>query len=105
MMVNNEGLLCWSCGQPTGITGRVMRSDSCVQCMADLRCCRGCRFFDPNFRAQCRESVDKAIVNKEKNNFCDFFQKREVVKRPGGTSTGGDSKDTRKKSFDDLFKD
>ena len=100
-----DGLMCWSCGKPTGILGKVTRSDECPNCMASLRCCRGCRFFDPTRRYQCRENVDKNIVDKDKNNFCDMFQARDVVKKPGGISTQSDTKDTRKKTFDDLFKD
>lgn len=102
--MKDGGLMCWSCGRPTGII-RVTRSDSCDQCMADLRCCRGCRHFDPTRRFQCKENIDSRIGNKEKNNFCDFFQQRDVVKRPGGISTQSDSKDSRKQAFDDLFKD
>ena len=101
----NDGLMCWNCGKPTGIQGKVMRSDSCVDCLADLRCCRGCRHFDPTRRFQCRENIEAPIANKEKNNFCDFFQMRNVVKKPGGISSQQDSKEDRKKKFDDLFKD
>ncbi len=100
-----EGLMCWNCGRPTGITGSVTRSDSCPNCLADLRCCRGCRHFDPTRRFQCRESVDTNIPNKEKNNFCEFYQFRDVVKGPGGISSHKDTKDSRKKTFDDLFND
>lgn len=100
-----EGLLCWSCGRPTGIMGRVMRSDACENCMADLRCCRGCRFFDPTRRFQCKETVDTNIPNKEKSNFCDSFQKRDAIKGPGGLSSQKDDKEDRKKRFDSLFDD
>ena len=100
-----EGLLCWNCGRPTGIVGRVARSDSCDHCLADLRCCRGCRHFEPTRRFQCRETIDVNIPNKEKNNFCDYFQMRDAVKRPGGISSQQDSKESRKRRFDDLFKD
>jgi hypothetical protein len=44
-------------------------------------------------------------VNKEKNNFCDWFQAREAVKRPGSGSGPTANKDDKKKRFDDLFKD
>ena len=98
-----EGLLCWNCGRPTGLVGGVTRSDSCPNCLADLRCCRGCRHFEPGRRFHCREPIETNIVNKEKNNFCDFFQVRNVIKRPGGISTHTDTKDDRKKRFDDLF--
>jgi hypothetical protein len=72
-----EGLICWNCGRATGIEGRVARA----------------------------EPVETNIVNKEKSNFCDYFQMRDVVKRPGGIRSSDDSKDDRKSGFDDLFKD
>ena len=100
-----EGLLCWNCGRPTGLEGGVTRSDSCPHCLADLRCCRGCRHWLPGRRFQCKEPVETNVVNKEKNNFCGFFQMRDVVKRPGGITTQTDSKDERRKRFDDLFED
>lgn len=103
--MHTEGLLCWSCGRPTGITGRVMRSDICPHCEADLRCCRGCRHFEPGRRYHCKERIESRIVDKEKNNLCDFFQRRDAMKGAGGISSQTDSKDERKKRFDDLFKD
>ena len=103
--MNTEGLLCWNCGKPTGIVGRVMRSDACTYCMADLRCCRGCRHFDPSRRYQCKEPIESRVDDKEKNNLCDFFQKRDATKTRGGMSSQADSKDEKKNRFDDLFKD
>ncbi|MDF1543466.1 MAG: hypothetical protein P1R58_00020 [bacterium] len=72
--------------------------------MADLRCCRGCRHFDPTRRFQCRESIEHPQQNKEKTNFCDLFQKRDVTKVAGGISSQRPKEDAKKK-FDDLFKD
>ncbi len=105
--MNDEGLLCWSCGKPTGITNRVMRSDSCPHCRSDLRCCRGCRHFDPTRRFQCKEPIEANIPMKEKSNLCDFFQFRDAMKIGGKVvrSETVDSKETRKKRFDDLFND
>lgn len=101
-----DGLICWKCGKATGFLERVGRSDYCPHCTADLRCCRGCRHFDPTRRFQCRESVDSNVLNKERNNFCDFFQMRQVMKGAGGIiKPEADSKDSRKKKFDDLFDD
>lgn len=101
----SEGLLCWSCGKPTGIVARVMRSDQCDNCSADLRCCRGCRHFYPLRRFQCKEQIESYISDKEKNNLCDFFQKRDAVKIGGGLSSQFDNKESKKKKFDDLFKE
>jgi hypothetical protein len=103
--MSGSGLLCWNCGRATGIEGKVTRSDSCPHCLADLRCCRGCRHFDPTRRFQCREPIESFVSNKEKNNFCGFFQMRDVVKKPGAISSHRNTKEERKKRFDDLFKD
>ncbi len=103
--LKEEGLLCWSCGRPSGSKGSVTRHDQCQNCLADLRTCRGCRHFDPTRRHQCRENVDHPVLNKNKANFCDFFQVREVVKGAGGIRQRTDNKESRRKNFDDLFKD
>jgi hypothetical protein len=100
-----EGLVCWNCGRTTGVTGGVVRSDQCPHCLADLRSCRGCRHFDPTRKFQCRENIDHGVGNKEKANFCDFFQVREVFKTAGGLRTRADDKESRKAKFDDLFED
>ena len=103
--MTSGGLLCWNCGKPTGLEGKIMRSDSCPHCLADMRSCHGCRHFDPTRRFQCRETIDSPVRDKEKRNMCDFFQMRDAVKRPGGISASFDSKDERKKRFNDLFDD
>ncbi len=97
------GLICWSCGLATGLEGKVMRADACDKCLADQRCCRGCRFFDPMSRSQCREHIDTPIPNKEKSNFCDYFQIRQAIQSGGRIVRDIESKDDKKKKFDDLF--
>lgn len=94
-------LICWSCGLDTGIE-RVTRLDNCERCGSGLRSCRGCRFFDPTRRFQCRESVDQPVMPKDKANFCDFFMMRQTGKT---AQDGYQVKDQRKDSFDDLFDD
>ncbi len=99
------GLICWNCGRPTGLEGKVTRSDACPLCLADLRACRGCRHFDPTARWQCRETIEAPITKKEKSNFCDFFQARLAVHSHNKKMTPMDSKQKKKEKFDDLFKD
>ena len=99
------GLICWNCGRSTGLEGKIMRADQCPECLADLRCCRGCRFFDPTARWQCRETIDGPIANKEKSNLCDYFQLRAAMQAGGRVVRELDNKDDRKKRFDDLFED
>lgn len=99
------GLICWNCGKTTGIEGKVMRSDSCPECQADLRCCRGCLFFDPSAFRQCKETVNSPVVIKDKSNFCDWFQMRQAMQSHRAKPSKFDTKDVKQKKFDDLFND
>lgn len=99
------GLICWNCGKATGIEGKVMRADACPECLADLRCCRGCLFFDPSAFRQCKETVDSAVSIKDKSNFCDWFQLRDAMQTHSGRPNKIDSKDAKKNKFDNLFDD
>jgi hypothetical protein len=96
------GLSCWNCGKDTGIDGKPTRIDHCVACLADLRCCRGCRFYDPFAAHQCRERIEERVKIKDKANFCDYFQPRVIGARAQDRMA---DKDSRKKAFDDLFED
>ena len=96
------GLNCWNCGKDTGITAKPTRLDHCSVCLADQKACRGCRFYDPHAAHQCRERIDDPVKNKEKANFCDYFQTRVVGAKAQGQQN---SKDAKKKSFDNLFND
>lgn len=96
------GIICWNCGADTGFEKRVIRLDNCKRCKSNLRSCRGCRFFDPTRRFQCRESVTQPVMPKDKSNFCDFFMVRLTGK---AAQSGQDAKGDRKASFDDLFDD
>ncbi len=100
-----SGLICWNCGKTTGVEGRPSRNDYCPHCQSDLRCCRGCRFFDPSVRWHCREPIDTFVTEKDKANFCDWFQARQAVHSAGKIIRNLDGKDAKKKAFDDLFKD
>jgi len=96
------GLSCWNCGKDTGIVGKPSRVDHCPACLSDLKCCRGCRFYDPFAAHHCRERIDDPVRNKEKANFCDYFQHRVVGAKALNKLN---SKDSRKKDFDGMFND
>lgn len=52
----------------------VSRSDSCPKCMADIRCCKNCQFYDVKAYNECREPQADRVADKEKANFCDYFK-------------------------------
>lgn len=67
---------CYKCGKPLSDSFQVMvsRSDSCPHCMADIRCCKMCQFYDPRAYNDCRESNADRVTEKEKANFCDYYK-------------------------------
>ena len=80
---------CQFCGAELPISGRVSLNEECPKCTRDVHCCRQCRHFDPAVNNQCREPQAEWVVEKDRRNFCDFF---ELSKRPA----------PRKSSKDDL---
>lgn len=69
-------LQCYKCGKALSDTLKVMigRSDTCPGCMADVRCCKMCHFYDPKAYNECREPQADRVPDKEKANFCDYFK-------------------------------
>ena len=67
---------CYRCSKELSESFKIMmsRSDSCPHCMADIRCCKMCHFYDPKSYNECRESNADRITEKEKANFCDYFK-------------------------------
>jgi hypothetical protein len=99
-------LYCWKCGKATGIVGRPARSDDCRYCQAELRSCRGCRFFDTTKSGQCAESRAEPPTDKEQVNFCDYFVAGEFEKvgHVATPSRGSNSVEQARKALDSLFK-
>lgn len=69
-------LNCYKCAQTLSDTYKIMvgRRDTCPKCMADIRCCKMCMFYDPRAYNECRESSADRVQDKEKANFCDYFK-------------------------------
>lgn len=90
-------LVCFHCHKANPILGQVGRKDECFSCHSDLHCCKNCHFYDPKAYNECREPQADVVKEKERSNFCDYFQPR----------TGGvfkDEKDKLKAAAEALFK-
>ena len=75
-----------------GKSGIVGRKDECPNCGHDLRCCKQCKFYDPNAYNECREVSADRIVDKERANFCDYFMVRGSKGKGGNYSKTQDAK-------------
>ena len=69
------GFACWRCAGSLGELPRPLpRAAACPGCGADLHVCRMCRFFDPNKSRGCREPVADDVRDRERANFCGYFE-------------------------------
>jgi len=94
---------CFQCGHSIQLltAQKVLKSDVCPKCNADLHGCRNCRFFDPSVHNECRENQAEWVRYKDKANYCDYFEPAthvDLVRKSGASA-----EDTRKK-WDSLFK-
>jgi hypothetical protein len=79
---------CFGCGGELEAGERVGRRDTCPGCGRDLRCCRNCRFYAPSMSNHCREPQAERQADKERSNFCDFFE-AGVAAVSGPVAEGG----------------
>ena len=90
-------ITCFSCGRELSIEGKVTRKDLCPHCKAPLRVCLNCRFYDKSAHNNCREPAAEWVRDKEKENFCDYF---EPTSRAAG---GQDEQDEAREALKKLF--
>lgn len=88
--VRNQGMpradaRCHRCGAGISTTDRIGRRDTCPKCGSDLHCCLNCRFYEPGYHNDCRETQAERQVDKEAGNFCECFAPRPGV--PGKPSS------------------
>ncbi len=81
---------------------KVQRLDTCANCGADLHSCVHCRYFDPGRSNECSESQAEPVRDKERSNFCGYFEPRTSVDL---TARGGRNRTTdARAAFHDLFR-
>ncbi len=78
-MLNKGNYACYECGSGIEIDARVQRRDECTSCGADLHICKNCRFWDPAYHNECRETGAFYIRDREKANFCTLFEFKSTI--------------------------
>ncbi|MBM4219759.1 MAG: hypothetical protein FJ171_09060 [Gammaproteobacteria bacterium] len=70
-----DALACWKCGAPLAdMPLPVGRGEYCRACRAEIHVCRMCRFYDTTKSRQCAEPVAEPVQDKERANFCGYFE-------------------------------
>ena len=65
---------CYSCKKLVKLEYKVSFREECPGCGADLHICFNCRFYDPSAYNECKESSTEKVADKEKNNYCEYFE-------------------------------
>lgn len=87
----SANLVCWKCGASlAALTLPLSRTDSCRNCRAEFHVCRMCRFYDTRKAKSCAEPVADEVGDKERANFCGYFEVAagRYVPKAAGTDTG-----------------
>lgn len=89
---------CVFCGSEVEVVGRIGRLDGCPSCRRDLHACLQCRLYDRSAHNQCRESQAPYVADRERANFCEFFE--------FGREVEGEKKtiEKSKRKLEELFK-
>lgn len=90
--------VCFSCGTGLSFSAEVGRREECPKCRADVHVCKNCHFYDKNSYNECREPQAEVVREKDRANFCDYFQ----LSSKGAAS--GPSKEDLKSQAEALFK-
>jgi ribosome-binding protein aMBF1 (putative translation factor) len=93
-------LVCWKCGASlAALTLPLRRLEECPRCRAELHVCRLCVEYDTSVATRCREPTAEEVREKERANFCDFFQPR-----PGAYAAASTTEAERARAeLDKLF--
>lgn len=72
-------VVCYNCKTEMEFAETISRSSECPKCRSDVRCCKNCHFYDPKAYNECREPQADPIREKDRSNFCGFFQPNTKV--------------------------
>jgi hypothetical protein len=85
----SDALVCWRCGASLADLGLPFgRTDECRACRAQVHVCRMCRFYDTSKARQCAEPVADPVLDKERANFCGYFEPAAGRFKPPGIAAG-----------------
>jgi hypothetical protein len=76
---------CWKCKTEVDAKQRIGFRDYCPVCDRALHACLNCDFYDPSHNNQCREPMAERVVDKDRQNFCEYFGPRRAASPAAGS--------------------
>ena len=98
-MIRSAMASCYSCGTELEID-RVYRTSECPGCGKSVKVCKNCKFYEPGAQWDCRETISEPIRDKDRVNYCEYFQLAESNDRKVSTRANAARQD-----LDKLFGD
>lgn len=89
---------CYHCAHEIPTDTKIFRQTVCEQCGSYVHCCMNCQHYDSKAYNQCHEPAADRVLDKEKANFCDFFNMRMAAAKQDNRA------DEARKKLDALFK-
>lgn len=92
---------CLSCQKELELPDKLSFREECLHCGADLHCCLCCDFYDQSAYNECRENSADRVLDKDRNNYCEYFQ----LKKNNSESETLSEADLAKQKLKELFGD
>ncbi|HEB97860.1 MAG TPA: hypothetical protein ENI96_15685 [Sedimenticola thiotaurini] len=89
---------CWHCGAGLG-PHDYGRETGCPGCGRPTRVCRNCRWYDTSRANACQEYRAEPVTEKERANFCEFFEPTTPA-----TAGGPTPEEELRRAAESLFK-
>lgn len=93
-------IVCWKCGAAlTGVPMPLSRLSECLSCHVELHVCRMCEFYDPHKAESCAEERADPPKDKQRANFCEYFEPQKDAFQPADTSAADRARAELEKLF------
>lgn len=97
--------MCYHCGSAVEAGRLIGFGETCPDCKKDMHVCRMCVFFSPKAHWECLETIEAAVLDKDRRNFCDWFRLNPRFHNQISPDAVSIKKEKDAKSaFDALFK-
>ena len=96
---------CFNCGWEWKLAHMPGRRDTCDECNTDLRCCRNCVHYDMIVAHQCRERRAEPVDEKDRNNYCEYFDFAGATSRNRASRRRSNPRDEAKETLRKLLGD
>jgi hypothetical protein len=90
---------CWNCGHGLKASD-YGRETNCLKCGKPTRVCLNCCWYAPSRPNACEEPVAEPVMEKQRANFCNFFEV-DAERKEGSAQT---AEADHLAAAEDLFK-